>query len=50
MVDNNTWPPEQSTSFTPLLLIHYQDHHTPEQVKAMAELRWSGNIDLIKSQ
>ena len=47
MVDDNAWPPEQPAGFTPLLLIHYKDHRTPEQVKAMAELTCSGNIDLI---
>ena len=47
MVDDNAWPPEKPVSFMPLLLIHYQDHRTPEQVKAMVELTCSGNIDLI---
>ena len=44
MVDDNTWPPEQPTSYTPLLLIHRQDHRTKEEVTAMAELMYSGNI------
>ena len=44
MADKNTWPPGQSKTFTPLLLVHYQGHHTPEQVTAMAELMYSGNI------
>ena len=47
MVDHNTWPPKQSTSFTPLLLIHHQGNHTPEQVTAMAELMHAGDIDQI---
>ena len=44
MVDDDTWPPEQPTSFTPLLLIHHQGHRTPEQVTAMAELMHAGDI------
>jgi len=49
MVDDNTWPPEQPTSFTPLLLIHYQGHHTPEQVTAMAKLMYTGDIGKVAS-
>ena len=44
MVDDDTWPPEQPTSFTPLLLIHHQGHRSPEQVTAMAKLTHAGNI------
>ena len=44
MVDDDTWPPEQPTSFTPLLLIHHQGHRTPEQVTAMAKLTGTGDI------
>ena len=44
MVDDDTWPPEKPTSFTPLLLIHHQGHRTPEQVTAMAELMHAGDI------
>ena len=47
MVDHNTWPPKQPTSFTPLLLIHHQGDHTPEQVTAMAELMHAGDIDKV---
>ena len=47
MVDDDTWPPEQPTSFTPLLLIHHQGHHTPEQVTAMAELTYAGDISNV---
>jgi len=49
MADNNTWPPEQPSSFTPLLLIHYQDHHAPEQVTAMAKLMYTGDIGKVTS-
>ena len=49
MVDDNTWPPEQPASFTPLLLVHYQGYRTPEQVTAMAELMYTGNIDKVAS-
>ena len=44
MVEDDTWPPEQPTSFTPLLLIHHQGHRTPMQVTAMAELMHAGDI------
>ena len=49
MVDDDTWPPEQPTSFTPLLLIHHQGPHTPEQVTVMAELTCTGDIDKVTS-
>ena len=52
MVDDDTWPPEQLTSFTPLLLIHHQGDCTTEQVTAMAELMYTGDIgkvDLVTS-
>ena len=45
--DDDVWPPEQPTSFTPLLLIHHQGHHTPEQVTAMAELIHTGDIGKV---
>ena len=44
IVDDDTWPPEQPESFTPLLLIHHQGSHTAEQVIATAKLMQSGNI------
>ena len=47
MVDHDTWPPKQPTSFTPLLLIHHQGDHTSEQVTAMAELMHAGDIDKV---
>ena len=49
MVHDDTWPPEQPTSFTPLLLIHHQGHRTPEQVTAMAELTYVGDIGKVAS-
>ena len=49
IVDDDTWPPKQPTSFTPLLLIHHQGDHTPEQVIAMAELMYAGDIDKVAS-
>ena len=47
MVDDDTWPPEQPTSFTPLLLIHHQGHRTPEQVTTLAKLMHTGDIDKV---
>ena len=49
MVDDDTWPPEQPTSFTPLLLVHYQGNRTLEQVTAMAELTYTGDIGKVAS-
>ena len=49
MVDDDTWPPEQPNNFTPLLLLHHQDHRTPQQVTVMAELMSTGNIDKVTS-
>ena len=49
MVDKNTWPPGQSKTFTPLLLVNYQGHRTPEQVTAMAELMCTGDIGEVAS-
>ena len=49
MVDDDVWPPEQPTSFTPLLLVHYQGNRTLEQVTAMAELTFSGDINKVAS-
>ena len=47
--DKNTWPPDQVKNFTPLLLVHYQGHRTPEQVTAMAELMCTGDISKVAS-
>ena len=47
MVDDDTWPPEQPTSFTPLLLIHRKGHRTSEEATAMAELMHTGGIDKV---
>ena len=47
MVDDSTWPPEQPTNFTPLLLIHHQGHCTLKEAEATAELMYSGSIDKI---
>ena len=44
MVDDDTWPPEQPTNFTPLLLIHHQGGRTPEQLTAMAEMMHADDI------
>ena len=49
MVDDNTWPPEQPTSFTPLLLIHSKGNRTPGEVTAMAKLMHAGDISKVAS-
>ena len=38
IVDDKTWPPEQPTSFTPLLFFHRQDHYTPHEVTERAKM------------
>ena len=50
MDDDNVWPPEQPTWFTPLLLIHHQGHRTKEEVTAMAKLMYSGNISEVTGE
>ena len=47
MVDEDMWPPEQPTNFTPLLLIHRKGNRTAEEVTTMAELMRSGNINEV---
>ena len=47
IVDDNTWPPEQPTSFTPLLLLHSKGNRTPGQVIAMAKLMHAGDISKV---
>ena len=49
MIDDNTWPPEQPTSFTPLLLIHSKGNRTPGEVTAMAKLMHAGEISKVAS-
>ena len=48
-VDDNTWPPVKQANFTPLLLVHNKSCRTPEQVQAMAELMYTGNISKVAS-
>ena len=49
MVDENSWPPEQPTSFTPLLLIHSKGNRTIEEVTTMAKLMHAGDISKVVS-
>ena len=51
MIDDDIWPPEPPANFIPLLLVHYQGHHvrTSDQVNAMAELMYSGDIGKVAS-
>ena len=44
MVDDDAWPPEQPTSFMPLLLVHRKGHRTAEEVTTMAELMHTSSI------
>ena len=47
MVDDDTWPPEQPTSYMPLLLIHRKGQRTADEVTTMAKLMHGGNIDKV---
>ena len=47
MVDDDTWPPEQPTSYMPLLLIHRKGQRTADEVITMAKLMHGGNIDKV---
>ena len=49
MVDDDTWPPEQLKTYTPLLLIYYQGNHNPKQVATMTELMQRGDASSIAS-
>ena len=49
LADKNTWAPEESKTFTPHLLVHYQGHHTPEQVRTIAKLMYTGDIGKVTS-
>ena len=49
MVDDDSWPPEQLKSFTPLLLVHYQGHRSSKQVTATAKLMHRGEITSLVS-
>jgi len=48
-VDENTWPPDQPTEFTPLLLIQHQQQRTKEQESEIAKLIQTGDIDSVAS-
>ena len=47
MVDDKAWPPVKQTSFTPLLFIHHHGDHSQEEIRAKAELMYTGNIDRV---
>ena len=47
--DENTWPPEQSKKYIPLLLIHYKGQRSMKQSTAIAEYVGRGHIDDIAS-
>ena len=47
MVDDKAWPPVKQPSFTPLLFIHHHDDHSQEEIRAKAELMYTGNIGKV---
>ena len=47
MVDDKTWPPVKQASFTPLLLIHHHGDHSQQEIRAKAELMYTGNIGKV---
>lgn len=48
-VDDDVWPPDQPKTFTPLLLLHFEQQRTKKQANASSKLLHSGNIDLVSS-
>ena len=48
-VDKDAWLPEQSKTFTPLLLIQHQGHRNLNQSTAIAEYVERGYIDKVAS-
>ena len=47
MVDDKAWPPVKQTSFAPLLFIHHHGDHSQEEIRAKAELMYTGNIGKV---
>ena len=47
MVDDKAWPPVKQASFTPLLFIHHHGDHSQEEIRAKAELMYTGNIGKV---
>ena len=47
MVNDNAWPPVKQASFTPLLFIHHHGDHSQEEIRAKAELMYTGNISKV---
>ena len=47
MVDDKAWPPVKQATFTPLLLIHHHGDHSQEEIRAKAELMYTGNIGKV---
>ena len=46
-IDEDTWPPEQPRSFTPLVLLHHQEQRTQKQATEMAKLIQKGDIESV---
>ena len=47
--DEETWPPNQPKSFTPLVLIHHKGQHNLKRATAMIRLIHKGGIDSFTS-
>ena len=47
MVDDKAWPPVKQATFTPLLFIHHHGDHSQEEIRAKAELMYTGNIGKV---
>ena len=48
-VEKDAWPPESPKTFTPLLLIQYQDHCNLKQYNTMTKFIEQGHIDKVVS-
>ena len=47
--DGETWPPDQSKNFTPLVLIHHQGQQSMKQPTAVAQVIQTDNITAMVS-
>jgi len=46
---NDTWPPEQSKDFTPVVLVHYEEQRTMKNINIITEAVHTGHISDVIS-
>ena len=49
-VDDDTWPPDQSHHFTPLLLVHHEGQQRMDQAVEVAKLIHKGNVTSLATE